>query len=125
MGTRVLVVEDDPDTREAPREFLRSCGHDVAVAADGREAIAITLDRAPDVVVVDIGLPDIDGYEVAQRIRSAPGGGSPYLVALTGSDEDAASRAAAFDAYVVKPADPDALRALMERRRPAVLRDRA
>ena len=115
MGRRVLIVDDDRDSREALSVILQSWGYDVDVAADGREAITLTLERSPDVVLLDIGLPDIDGYEVARRIRSAPGGEARCLIALTGSGEDEDARAVAFDAHLLKPADPDALRVSVER----------
>jgi two-component system, sensor histidine kinase len=115
MGRHVLIVDDDPDTREALLELLQSWGHEVDVAADGCEAITLALERRPEVVLLDIGLPDVDGYEVARRIRSGPGGEACCLIALTGSDEDDDARAVAFDAHILKPADPEVLRVSVER----------
>ena len=108
----VLIVDDDQDNREAMRELLRSWGYEAEVAVDGCEAITLALERRPDVVLLDIGLPDINGYEVARRIRSASG--CSRLIALTGSDEDEARGGVPFDAYILKPADPDALRLAVE-----------
>lgn len=109
---RVLVVDDDQDGREALGELLRSWGYEVIVAADGCEAITLALEHRPDVVLLDIGLPDMDGYEVARRIRAT--GNTPAVIALTGSDEED-PREGAFDARILKPADPEALRLLLER----------
>jgi CheY-like chemotaxis protein len=113
MGRRVLIVDDDSDSRDALRELLRSWGHEAEVAADGCEGITLALEHRPDVVLLDIRLPDIDGHEVARRIRSDIGN-DVHLVALTGSDED--EKVDPFDDYILKPADPDALRLLVERR---------
>jgi len=111
MGRRILVVDDNDDTRDALRELLRSWGHDVDVAADGCEAISLCLEQRPDVVLLDIRLPDLDGHDVARRMRSSPGGDARCIIALTGSDDADAS---AFDAYILKPAEPDVLRATIE-----------
>jgi two-component system, sensor histidine kinase len=112
MTTQVLIIDDDADTRDALREFLASWDYDLEVAADGGEGITLALERRPEVVLCDIGLPDLDGYEVARRIRSvAP---ELRLVALTGSDEDENAAAGIFDDYILKPAEPDVLRAVIE-----------
>jgi len=111
MGRHVLIVDDDQDNREAIVELLRSWGHEVDVAADGCEAITLALERRPEVVLLDLGLPDITGQEVARRIRAA--GDPPAVIALTGSDEPSA--ATAFDDFIVKPADPELLRIKVER----------
>ena len=117
MGRTVLIVDDDLDSREALEELLRMWGHDVDLAATGEEAVARTLERRPDVVLLDIGLPDIDGYEVARRIRSALDGDGCSLIALTGSESDGHDGAQAFDAHIVKPAEPEVLRRVVERTR--------
>ena len=113
MGRRILIVDDNPDTRDALRELFRSWGHEVDVAADGCEAITLCLERCPDVVLLDIRLPDLDGHDVARRMRCTPGGDARSIIALTGSDDDEAA-AATFDAYILKPADPDVLRRAVE-----------
>jgi CheY-like chemotaxis protein/signal transduction histidine kinase len=105
---RILLVEDDADTREALKTLLELSGHQVAVAADGGEAVAHAIANRPDVALVDIGLPEIDGNEVARRIRAQLGAGGIFLVALTGyGDEidEALSRAAGFDAHFTKPVE--------------------
>jgi len=112
----VLVVDDDADTREALSTLLALWGYRVEVAADGEQAITLTLDRRPDVVLVDIVMPGLDGYEVARRIRAAPGGQAPYLVALTGmgrAEDPRSARAAGFDTYMLKPADTNQLQELL------------
>jgi CheY-like chemotaxis protein len=111
MSKHVLIVDDDQEGRDALRAFLRSWGYEVAVAADGREGITVALEHRPDVVLLDIHLPDMDGYEVARRIRAA--GDAPSLVAFTGSNDERAGDGT-FDAYVLKPAEPEALRLVVE-----------
>jgi len=100
MGRQVLIVDDDQDGRDALQELLRSWGYEVAVAADGCEGITLALEQHPDVVLLDIGLPDLDGHEVARRIRAGCGHDAPAVIALTGSDDDEAPGADTFDAYV-------------------------
>ena len=112
MGKHVLIVDDDRDSREALGELLRTLGHEVEVAADGCEAITLAMERRPDVVLLDIRLPDLDGHEVARRIRTAAD--APGVIALTGS-EDEETDPATFDDYIVKPADPERLRVAVER----------
>jgi len=110
MGRHVLIVDDDPDTREALLELLQSWGHEVDVAADGCEAVTLALERRPEIVLLDLGLPDITGQDVARRIRAA--GDPPAIIALTGSEEPPA---APFDDFILKPADPELLRIKVER----------
>jgi CheY-like chemotaxis protein len=117
---RVLVVDDCHDTTETMAMLFRLWGHDVRVAHDGPSALAQARGEPPDMVFLDIGLPGMDGYEVARRLRRQPGGGRVFLVALTGygQEEDRRrAREAGFDAYLVKPVDPDALRELLAQHR--------
>ena len=118
-GARVLVVDDNRDAAETLGELLSMSGWRVALAHDGASAVRAALAQAPDVVLLDIGLPDIDGYEACRRIRALAGERPPVLVAVTGwgqeSDRDSA-RKAGFDAHVTKPVEPDALIALLEER---------
>ena len=96
--------------------LLRMAGHDVAVARDGLGAVDQTASFDPDLVLLDIGLPGISGYEAAQRIRQLPRGEGVQLVALTGwgqEDDRRRSREAGFDQHLVKPVDFDALRTLL------------
>lgn len=108
----ILLVEDNPDARETLRLILELEGHRVAAADTGERGIELARDNAFTVALIDIGLPDIDGYHVARRIRSTPSGAGVVLVALTGygQPEDVRrAREAGFDAHVVKPVDPDIL----------------
>jgi PAS domain S-box-containing protein len=103
---RVLVVEDSEDLRELMQEFLQDLGLEVAVAADGLEGVEQALRLLPDLAFVDVGLPGIDGYEVARRVRATPEGARLYLVALTGyggADARREALQAGFDLHLVKP----------------------
>ncbi len=114
---RVLVVEDSPDVREMMKELLEDLGHEVEVATNGLEGVAKVLEVRPDVALVDVGLPGIDGYEVARRVRASADGGSLFLVALTGyGGSEARSKAleAGFNVHLVKPIDVDDLPRLLE-----------
>jgi signal transduction histidine kinase len=117
-GSRFLVVEDNEDGAELLAALLRARGHDVEIAARGREALEALQRLSLDVVICDIGLPDIDGYEVARAIRADPRHAHAKLVALSGygQDEDRRrSEEAGFDVHFTKPADVDAiLRAIVE-----------
>jgi signal transduction histidine kinase len=109
---RVLVVEDNSDTREMLRQVLAMLGHEVHVAQDGAEAVDLALRLRPDVALVDVGLPALDGYAVARAIRAAPGGNRIRLVAVTGygrAEDRRAAEVAGFDAHVVKPVSPEML----------------
>ncbi|HEX4959871.1 MAG TPA: ATP-binding protein [Thermoanaerobaculia bacterium] len=112
----VLVVEDNFDGRESLRDLLEIWGHEVTLAADGIEGVDKALSVFPDVALVDIGLPGLDGNEVARRIRSALGGGEISLIAMTGYGQPEDRRRAlqaGFDRYLVKPVDPGALAQLL------------
>jgi CheY-like chemotaxis protein len=116
VGRRILVVEDDLDVREALCALLENWGHDVANAAEGQTALAVAGRYMPEVVLVDLGLPDMDGCEVASRLRAGPNGARLFLVALTGfgTDHDTARiRASGFDAHLLKPAAVDELEQLL------------
>ena len=115
---RILVVDDNHDAVESLAILLEMMGYDVRTAGDGLEAVEAARTFAPDVVLLDIGLPVLDGYEAAERIRALDGGAEVVLVALTGwgQDEDRRrSREAGFDHHMVKPVDPDALEELLRR----------
>jgi PAS domain S-box-containing protein len=113
---RLLLVEDNPDIGETLRDLLQLLGHEVQLAGDGLRGVQLALASRPEVALVDIGLPGIDGYEVARRLRATEAGRQILLVALTGygrpEDRDR-SIAAGFDAHLVKPVDPDELNALL------------
>lgn len=108
----ILLVEDNPDARETLRLLLELDGHRVEAVDTGERAVELALRKSFTVALIDIGLPDVDGYQVARRIRSGAGGGPIVLVALTGFGQPEDVRRAleaGFDAHVVKPVDPDAL----------------
>jgi CheY-like chemotaxis protein/two-component sensor histidine kinase len=119
LGRDILVIEDNADARESLRVLLEISGHRVKAAADGREGLEMALRERPDVMLVDVGLPELDGYEVARRIRAAGGWAArPLLIAVTGygqpSDHDAAL-AAGFDAHMPKPLDIDLLNEVLSK----------
>jgi PAS domain S-box-containing protein len=119
---RVLLVDDHDDAREMYSIVLRAAGHQVYAAEDGPSALAV-LTRTPlDVAIVDIGLPGMDGYELARQIRSAPDGRKVTLIALTGyglPDDHKRSSAAGFDRHLVKPVAPEDLQRAIESIQPA------
>ena len=112
----VLVVEDNVDVREALRWLLESEGHSVRTARGWRDALELTLQASPEVALVDIGLPEVDGYELARRLRATPQGASIRLVALTGygrPEDRRRARDAGFEVHLVKPVEPDDLLRLL------------
>ena len=114
-GRRLLLVEDNVDNRNSLRELLEELGHVVSVARNGTEGVEMALATVPEVALVDIGLPELDGYAVARRVRAALGD-RVRLIALTGygQPEDVRrARAAGFDAHLVKPVDLRALEELL------------
>jgi CheY-like chemotaxis protein len=118
---RILVVDDHVDTARALAGLLRVAGHAVEVAHDGREAIERARALRPDAVLLDIGLPHLDGYQVARRLR-AEGCRDALLIAISGygqDDDRRRSREAGFDHHLVKPVDSAALVALLGRIQPA------
>jgi two-component system CheB/CheR fusion protein len=117
--SRLLIVDDNQDSARSQAKMLRLLGHEVEVAFEGGEALRQVAAFRPDVVLLDLGLPGIDGYEVARRIRAMPEGREVLLVAQTGwgQDEDRRRTAAAgFDAHLVKPVELDALLRLLDER---------
>jgi CheY-like chemotaxis protein/two-component sensor histidine kinase len=114
---RVLVVDDNRDAAEMLAALLGAWGQQTTLAFDGRTAIDLGETFAPDVVLLDLGMPHLDGYETARLIRGRPWGAATLLVAVTGwgqpHDRDR-SQASGFDHHLVKPVAPAALRALLE-----------
>ena len=109
---RIVIVEPDPDLRTILRALLETSGHDVTEAADGLSAFASAVRVRPDVMLVDLELAGLDGYELAQRLRMAPEAKSIMLVALTGygrPQDVERARAAGFDHHATKPVDPEIL----------------
>ena len=125
---RVLLVDDHRDSRRMLGMMLELSGHQVLEAGDGRAAVSLATSERPDVAIVDIALPGIDGYEVARRIRAHPGTRDIVLIALTGYGYEEDLRCAleaGFDLHLVKPvesgrlADAVAQARRVERRRAA------
>ena len=103
------MVDDNADAAESLTELLRVYGHDARMVHDGIAALELVPSFRPDVVFLDIGMPGMDGYEVARRLRRVPGGADARLIAVTGfgRDEDRRrSHEAGFDRHVTKPLDP-------------------
>jgi CheY-like chemotaxis protein len=116
---RVLIVEDNEDAGEMYRILIELYGHEALVAENGVRGLEMLKSARPDIALVDIGLPGMDGYEIARRFRAEPDGDRVYLVALTGygssADRDR-SRRAGFDLHLLKPIDPQALKSLLDHR---------
>ena len=112
----ILVVEDNDDARHSLRLLLESLGHQVLEAADGRVGLALALESRPDLLLIDLGLPGMDGYEVARAVRASDAGKSARLVAVTGygqAGDRRRSAEAGFDAHIVKPLSTAALASLL------------
>lgn len=113
---RVLVVDDNADSAEMMATLLELDGHEVRVAHDAESALAVAAQFTPDVGLFDIGLPEMDGYELARRVRGDERLPNMYLVAVTGWGEDDDRRRASeagFDSYLMKPAEPDIVRRIL------------
>jgi CheY-like chemotaxis protein len=129
---RVLIVEDSSDTAEMLAETAKSWGHEVAVAHDGSAAIELANIFLPEIALIDIGLPQMNGYELARRLRQLPAANTAYLVAITGYGQEDASGShfcvsksainsliaarltkAGFDLHLTKPLDPTRLERLL------------
>jgi PAS domain S-box-containing protein len=113
---RILVVDDNIDAATTLAALLRMQGHDVRTTHDSVQALEIVQDFVPDVAILDIGMPKMNGYALAERIRDTMGGAQPLLIAVTGWGQEEArlrSKAAGFDHHLVKPVDPGALTALL------------
>jgi CheY-like chemotaxis protein len=116
----ILVVDDRVDSAKSLAMLLSLAGHDTEVRHDGRSALEAVRSSAPDVVLLDIGLPDMDGYEVCRAIRKAENRRPLLLVAVSGRGDDESrteSLEAGFDAHLVKPIDGEELRSLLDRAR--------
>jgi PAS domain S-box-containing protein len=114
---RILVVDDNVDAAETLSRLLRLSAHEVRVAHDGLAAVTAAREMNPDVVLLDIGLPHLDGLEVARRLRARAEGRRPLLVAITGfgqAEDRARTAAAGFDHHLTKPVDPKLLQTLMQ-----------
>ena len=117
-GLQVLVVKDNPDAAESLALVLRAYGDDVRIAADGPAALALAQAEAPDAMLLNLGLPGMDGYEVARRLRQLPLPKRPLLVAVSGyggAQDLIRCREAGIDLHFVKPADPGELQAVLRK----------
>jgi signal transduction histidine kinase len=115
---RILVVDDNADAAETLAKLLRGAGHDVRTAFDGSSALEVFSGFHPEVMFLDIGMPGMDGYEVARRLRQQEGKGDLILVAVTGYGQDEDRRRsleAGFDEHLIKPVDPEALHEVLAR----------
>ncbi|HWN37156.1 MAG TPA: response regulator [Gammaproteobacteria bacterium] len=118
---RILIADDNADSAESMGMLLRLMGNDVRIANDGLEAVEQAATFQPDIVLMDIGMPRLDGYEAARRIRNQEWSRDTLLVAVTGwgpSDDNAEATAAGFDRHFTKPLDPAELRRLVSAVRP-------
>jgi two-component system cell cycle response regulator DivK len=109
MSKRILVVEDQEDNRQILRDLLGSAGYEMAEAENGAQALTAVKAQRPDLIVMDIQLPVLDGYEATRRIKSDPEVSGIPLILVTSyalSGDEAKARAAGCDAYVTKPYSP-------------------
>ncbi|MEO5695374.1 MAG: response regulator [Usitatibacter sp.] len=106
---RILLVDDNEDAAETMAMLLDAQGHDVKFAFDGATALRLAAEHKPQVVLLDITLPDMDGYEVARRLRATPDGRMAVIMAVTGygsNDDVRRSVEAGIDRHLTKPIDP-------------------
>jgi len=118
ISRRMLIVDDNEDSARTMAILQRRRGHETRTAFTGPEAVAAAAEFVPDVVLLDIGLPGMDGFEVARRLRAIPALAGAILVAMTGygSDEDrTTAKEAGFNEYLVKPVDLDLLQTWLRR----------
>ena len=109
MTKRILVIEDTEDNRQIVRDLLESAGYELIEALDGLEGVAAAEREHPDLILMDIQLPGIDGYEATRRIRAIPALATVPIIAVTSyalSGDEAKTRAAGCDGYVAKPFSP-------------------
>lgn len=117
VALTALVVDDNRDAADSLAEFLQAIGMATAVAYSGAQALDLLSGLRPDLAILDIGMPGMDGYELARRLRRHPAGRDALLVALTGWGQERdreATAQAGFDHHLVKPLDPEQLIALVE-----------
>jgi CheY-like chemotaxis protein len=117
-ASSVLVVDDNPDITETMTLLLQAWGYRTLSATDGEAGLALVEAHRPDVVLMDLGMPRMDGYQLARRIRALPGGNAMTLIAVSGwgqAADLARSREAGIDQHLLKPVDPARLREMLER----------
>ena len=109
MSKRILVVEDTEDNRQIIRDLLSSVGYELMEATDGAEGVAMAQSQHPDLILMDIQLPQMDGYEATRQIRATPELAQVPIIAVTSaalSGDEAKTRAAGCDGYIAKPFSP-------------------
>ena len=114
---RILLVDDNADAAQSLAMLLEGCGHEVIIEADGLKGLEAALTHSPEVVILDIGLPDINGYELARRLRVEDETKSAILLAITGYGQEQdkeLAKAAGFDYHLVKPINFQELKKLIE-----------
>jgi CheY-like chemotaxis protein len=114
--SRVLVVDDNRDTADSTALLLRMIGHEVQVAYDGREAIATARRQAPEFILLDLGLPGMDGYQVATSLKQDVSGSDAIIIVISGYgtlEDRQRSREAGIDHHLLKPVDPRVLLELL------------
>ena len=112
MNTRILMVEDQEDNRTIMRDLLTSSGYEVIEAVTGTEGVAMAREHVPDLILMDIQLPELDGYEATRRIKADPTLGHIPIIVVTSyalSGDDVMASEAGCDAYLAKPVSPRAL----------------
>ena len=118
MTQRILVVEDQEDNRRIIRDLLESVGYQLIEAVDGEAGVRLARSERPDLILMDIQLPVLDGYEATRRIKAEPELAAIPIVVVTSyalSGDDAKAKAAGCDAYVAKPFSPRALLATIRK----------
>jgi CheY-like chemotaxis protein len=111
-----VIVDDSEDIRDGMLDLLRSWGYSVDAAPDARRGIELIVAKRPDAAFIDLGLPDLDGCEVAREVRRAFPDAAPHLLAMTGfgrAEDRERVKAAGFDAHLVKPASIDDIRSAL------------
>jgi CheY-like chemotaxis protein len=117
---RVVIIEDNVDACEIMKELLETAGHEVSAAFEGHAGIRLVQETHPEIVLCDIGLPELDGYAVIAELREQLKGSMPFMIAITGyggPEDRTRALAAGFDRYLVKPVAPDVLLQLVARER--------
>jgi len=114
---RIVIADDNDDSAQSFAMLLSFSGHEVKIAHDGAEALDVVRSFRPDVAFLDIGMPVLTGYEVAQAVRAEPWGSEVTLIAVTGwgqPDDKLRAHTAGFDRHLVKPIDPDEVDRLLD-----------
>ena len=117
MRARILIADDNRDAADTMGMLLELGGHEVIIAHSGDQALELGRQHRPDVVILDIGMPDINGYDVARIARNEDWGRSAYMIALTGwgqAEDKERARMAGFDRHLTKPVDPDLVEEILK-----------